>query len=77
MALSPYEKRSQLFTLRVWPEEVTAGNTEWRGKIQRVVGGETVYFHSWDAMLTFLLKSLDATGETQADTQAEAKETLR
>jgi hypothetical protein len=77
MALSPYEKRSQLFTLRLWPEEVTAGHTEWRGKIQRVLGGESVCFQSWDAMMDFLLKNLGETGETEAEVQTEEKEPLR
>ena len=52
------DKSSQLFTLRVWPEELSEGRVEWRGKIQRVVDGETLYFHDWEAMMSFLLKTL-------------------
>ena len=52
------EKGSQLFTLRVWPEGLEEGRLEWRGKLQRVVGGETFYFHDWEAMMSFLLKTL-------------------
>jgi hypothetical protein len=60
MAMRPNEKRSQLFTIRVWPEEIAPGTSEWRGKIQRVASGETLYFHDWDTMLAFLLDTLDA-----------------
>lgn len=59
MILRPNDKHSQLFTLRVWPEEIADGHTEWRGKIQRVVDGETLYFHDWEAMMAFLLHTLE------------------
>ena len=52
-------KGSQLFTLRVWPEEISEGRVEWRGKIHRVIGGESVIFHNWEAMLSFLLQALE------------------
>ena len=53
-----HDGRSQLFTLRVWPEEVD-GNLEWRGKVQHVADGETLYFRDWEAMLAFLRQTLD------------------
>lgn len=59
MILRQNDKSSQLFTLRVWPEEISVGHTEWRGKIQHVVDGETLYFHNWESMMSFLLKTLD------------------
>lgn len=52
--------KSHLFTLRVWPEEIAEGQLEWRGKIQCVVGGETFYFRDWEAMMAFLLRTLQA-----------------
>ena len=45
---------SDLFIVRVWPEHMSDGNTEWRGKVQHVVSGETLFFHDWDTMLAFL-----------------------
>jgi hypothetical protein len=66
MALHSYEKGSQLFTLRVWPEETNEGHAEWRGKIQRVVSGETLYFHDWQAMMSFLLATLDIAADVPA-----------
>ena len=59
MILRQNDKGSQLFTLRVWPEEISTGHTEWRGKIQHVVDGEALYFHGWEAMMTFLVKTLE------------------
>jgi hypothetical protein len=58
MVLPPNEKRSHLFTVRVWEEETGAGRTEWRGKIQRVIGGESLYFRDWQVMTLFLLQTL-------------------
>ncbi|HET9494126.1 MAG TPA: hypothetical protein VFR15_07850 [Chloroflexia bacterium] len=54
--------RSQLFTLRVWAEESAEGRTEWRGKLQRVVDGETTYFRDWDSMLALLRQMLESPG---------------
>jgi hypothetical protein len=35
---------TQLFTVRVWREELGAGQTEWRGELHDVVSGERRYF---------------------------------
>ena len=51
---------SDLFMLRVWPEEVNDGDVEWRGRVQHVISGETRYFHNWEVMLTFLIETLDS-----------------
>ncbi len=57
----PYSKgkRSQLFSLRLWAEETAEGDTEWRGKVERVTSGETLYFRQWEAMLKFLQETLE------------------
>jgi len=60
MVLRSNGGRSQLFTLRVWPEEVDEGETEWRGKLQRVVDGDTFYFRDWGAMLVLLRQILES-----------------
>jgi hypothetical protein len=58
MTLRTHHVRSHLFTLRVWPE--TSGKSvEWRGKMQYVTNGETLYFRDWEAMMSFLLKTLE------------------
>ena len=55
-----HEARSDLFTLRVWPEEIDDGRLEWRGTVQHVTSGEVHYFRDWDAMLAFLLGILES-----------------
>jgi hypothetical protein len=59
MSIHNHETRSHLFTVRVWPEEMGDGSTEWRGKVQYATNGETLYFRDWEAMLGFLLGTLD------------------
>lgn len=46
--------RSHLFTVRLWAEELGAGQSEWRGKVQHVLSGETHYFRDWPTLLTHL-----------------------
>jgi hypothetical protein len=65
MALHPNSRHSQLFTVRLWVEEVSSNHSEWRGKVQRIPGGEMLYFRDWEAMKVFLLSSLEAGTEAQ------------
>jgi hypothetical protein len=47
----------------VWPEELGAGQTEWRGRVQHVTSGEVHYFRDWitlAALLTAMLPEVDA-----------------
>lgn len=46
--------RSHLFTLRLWLEELGSGQTDWRGKVQHVNGGEARYFRDWPTLETFV-----------------------
>ena len=75
---SPRNKRSELFSLRLWSEETAEGQTEWRGKVERVVSGETLYFRDWDAMLDFLRGDhsppLAAGHERAASTHSDGKQ---
>jgi hypothetical protein len=45
---------SQLFTVRVWREELEEGRFEWRGKVQHALSGETCYFRSWEDLIEFV-----------------------
>ena len=54
----PVMHRSQLFTVRVWLDDLDDGRLEWRGKLQCVVTGETRYFREWSALLRFLSEML-------------------
>jgi hypothetical protein len=50
----------QLFTVRVWREELGAGQTEWRGEVHDVVSGERRYFRDWPALIASLQALLAA-----------------
>ncbi len=49
---------SQLFTVRLWVEELGNGQTEWRGQVQHVLSGEKRYFRDWSTLMAFLLVKL-------------------
>jgi hypothetical protein len=70
----PYHgPNSQLFTLRVWREDVGSGQIEWRGKVQQVNSGEAHYFREWEALISHLLQMLSAS-ESLLETHIEDKE---
>jgi hypothetical protein len=50
--------RSHLFMVRVWLEDLGDGNTEWRGKLQCVTGGEVKYFRDWQTLIADLQEML-------------------
>ena len=55
----PYKgAHSHLFTVRLWREEVSSGQSEWRGKVQQVSTGEAHYFREWEALVSILLQML-------------------
>jgi hypothetical protein len=49
-------RRSQLFTVRVWLEELGEGRSEWRGKVQHVLSGEARYFRDWQTLAAFIVE---------------------
>jgi hypothetical protein len=46
--------RSQLFTVRLWVEDLGDGKVEWRGKVQHALSGDARYFRDWPSLLAFL-----------------------
>jgi len=58
--------RSQLFTLRLWPEDLGGGKTDWRGKVQHVDSGEARYFRDWSTLEAFLQEVLGRIDQEQA-----------
>jgi hypothetical protein len=68
MDLAHAHPRSHLFTVRVWEEEIGAGQTEWRGQIQLLPGGEVRYFRDW-TMLASLLLTMLANSESEPETE--------
>ena len=49
---------AQLFTLRMWREELGDGHIEWRGKVQHVTSGEAFYFRDWPGLIARLQQIL-------------------
>ena len=51
-------QQSELFTVRMWPEDVGEGRIEWRGKVQHALSGESRYFREWPALVAFFAEVL-------------------
>lgn len=47
---------SQLFTVRMWREDLGNGRSEWRGQVQHVLSGETCYFRDWETAEMFMVE---------------------
>lgn len=57
-------RRTQLFTLRLWAEDLDGEHTEWRGELHHVTSGELRYFRDWSTLVSILLAMLpDAEGK--------------
>lgn len=50
----PPVRRSQLFMVRMWPEDLGGGQTDWRGSVQHVNSGEVRYFRDWPTLEAFV-----------------------
>jgi hypothetical protein len=51
--------RSQLFTVRLWLEDLGDGRSEWRGQVQHALSRETRYFRDWQTLAAFLAEQLE------------------
>ena len=60
--------RSHLFTVGVWQEEMSNGQTEWRGKVQLLASGEVRYFRDWAALVP-LLRTMLSESKFESDIQ--------
>ena len=54
MAEEAGRARSQLFTLRLWEEQLASDRTEIRGLVRHVLSGESTYFRDWSTLVDFL-----------------------
>ena len=52
---------SHLFTVRVWPEALGDGQSEWRGQVRYVLTGEAYYFRGWEQLQEMLRRWLPET----------------
>ena len=55
----PHSPRSQLFSVRVWREELAENQHEWRGKVQHVASGEVYYFRQWSELASLMVAWLE------------------
>ncbi len=62
--------RSELFTVRLWPEDLGENRIEWRGRVQHALGGQTGYFREWSGLVTFIAQVL-APGEVKSNPEIE------
>ena len=61
MSRKQAEASSQLFTLRLWVEDVGDGRFEIRGTLKHVLTGETHHFRDWPTLIQ-RLQALSSTG---------------
>ena len=66
--------QSHLFTLRLWDEQVGETETEWRGKVQHVISGETGYFRDWTTLIDVLREMMPELGTIPQDRTAKLAE---
>jgi len=66
-----------IFTLRLWQEELAAGETEWRLQLRSVETGQTHYFRDWPSLvglLLVMLPSTDGGSQTNRETTGNSPE---
>lgn len=63
--------RPHLFTLRLWQEDLGNGEAEWRGRVQNVASGDTVFFRDWSSLVSTLQRLVTTTAGVCEDTPDE------
>jgi hypothetical protein len=58
--------RSQLFSVRLWKEEVAAGS-EYRGSVRDVISGAFLNFRDWSDLAAFMVGRLEEDEVAQAE----------
>lgn len=58
--MSAANRTTRLFTVRIWRAETGDGQSEWRGKVQALPGGEAYYFRDWPGLSAHLEAMLSA-----------------
>lgn len=59
--------QSHLFTLRVWEEALGEGKAEWRGRLQEVASGETLFFRDWPGLIATLRRLIAQTAAAREE----------
>ena len=68
----PYHP-SHLFIVRVWPEEVNAGQVEWHGEVRHVLSGKARYFRDSPTLIEHPVAMLPADVAGQVDERRRRK----
>jgi hypothetical protein len=50
---------SQLFTVRLWVEDLGEEGTEYRGVVRHVLSGATWHFRDWEDLRTYMVSPLE------------------
>ena len=67
--IDPHGSPSQLFTIRLWTEDLDERRREYRGQAKHVVSGVIRNFREWSDLVTFLIETFDGYEEgTHAET---------
>lgn len=56
---------SQLFTLRVWREEVDGGRSEIRGTLTHVLSGKAHHFRDWATLIQLIESFVASASQSQ------------
>lgn len=67
MAKETSHPANQLFTVRFWLEGLGDGQREWRGRVQHIGTGETIYFRDWDELLKFFRNNLNGAIKSESN----------
>jgi len=58
MSTTRTNRQERLFTLRLWTEEGTEDQQEWRGRLYDATTGDVRYFRDWASLIPVLLAML-------------------
>jgi hypothetical protein len=69
---SAARRRSQLFAVRLWKEQV-AGGSEYRGSVRDVVSGAFRGFRNWSDLAAFMIERVEEDDPGQKEQREPAK----
>lgn len=66
------DSNSELFTIRLWMEELGEG-VDYRGQVKHVVSGATRHFREWGDLEAFLTRTFDNNNEEGTHGEADCR----
>ena len=55
--------------LRIWMEDLGAGQLDWRGRIQHINSGEALFFRDWKTLICFIKNMVLGRGNPEDNNQ--------